>query len=75
MYRREIWIEKDLLCEPCLCADVAIKATKVCKTCEDPEPLCESCAQQHNRQKATRGHEMCDDFKEYSTHRGHLKEK
>lgn len=75
MYRREIGIEKDLLCEPCLCANIETKATKVCKTCEDPEPLCESCAQQHNRQKATRGHEMCDDFKEYSTHQGHLKEK
>lgn len=60
--------EKEFLCGPCLCAKIQIKATKFCKTCEDPEPLCESCSQHHYRQKATRGHNICDDFKELSIH-------
>lgn len=33
--------------------------------CKDPEPLCESCDQQHTRQKATRGHEICNDLQEF----------
>lgn len=63
------------MCEPCLCANIQIKATKLCQTCEYPELLCESCAQQHSRQKATRGHKMRNDLKEYFHHQRHLKDK
>lgn len=39
-----------------------VEATLFCKTCEDPEPLCENCAKHHTLQKITRNHEMCGDI-------------
>nr|XP_022290966.1 uncharacterized protein LOC111102491 isoform X2 [Crassostrea virginica] len=75
LQKGEIGNERELMCEPCLCANIQIKATKLCQTCEYPELLCESCAQQHNRQKATRGHKMRNDLKEYFHHQRHLKDK
>lgn len=45
-------------CDPCSNEGTKGKATHICKTCEDPEPLCETCAKQHTRQKAFRDHEL-----------------
>lgn len=45
--------------------DTHIKATHFCKTCEDPEPFCESCAKQHTRQKICKDHEICGDMNDY----------
>ena len=52
----------EILCDPCLSGDIRSTATKFCKTCEDPEPLCDGCAQQHKRQKATKHHQMSNDL-------------
>ena len=43
-----------------------MEATHFCKTCDEPEPMCENCAQVHTRQKATRGHEINDDLKQFT---------
>lgn len=40
------------------------KGTHFCKTCEDPEPLCDNCARQHTRHKLFRDHEICDAIEE-----------
>lgn len=60
-------IEKDLLCTPCADDDLEVKATHFCKTCEDPEPLCESCAKQHSRQKIAKNHEISADMATFHT--------
>lgn len=65
-YRTKERHEKQIFCHPCLCGDKQIKATHFCETCEDPEPLCEVCAQQHTRHKASRNHKIRDDLKQLS---------
>lgn len=52
----------NIVCSPCLFGDKNIEATGFCKNCEDPEPLCEFCAQMHIRQRATRNHEICTEI-------------
>lgn len=59
--------EKNILCSPCSNDNVDVKATHFCKTCKDPEPLCESCAKQHTRQKLARNHDVCADITDFST--------
>lgn len=54
----------EVLCESCLFGNLNIRATHFCKTCEDPEPLCNSCAQLHIRHKLCRDHEICDVIEE-----------
>ena len=54
---------KQLFCDPCKYGKLKTEATMFCKTCDDPDPLCKECAKLHTRQKATRGHEICDDIK------------
>lgn len=56
---------KELTCVPCSFENERVKATYFCQTCEDPEPLCETCATQHTRQKLTRGHEIVKDIWKY----------
>ena len=62
-------------CNPCLFGDEQIEATHYCMTCEDPEPLCEACAQQHTRHKASRHHEINDDLTQLSNNAITLDEK
>ena len=45
-------------CKTCLDEKRESEATRVCKTCEVPEPFCDDCAKQHTKQKAIRGGEM-----------------
>ena len=54
--------KKETFCESCYFDKIETLATHFCKTCETPDALCEFCAQQHIRQKATRGHEICNDM-------------
>lgn len=56
---------KEITCVPCSFENVQVKAAYFCQTCEDPEPLCETCATQHTRQKLTRGHEIGKDLWKY----------
>lgn len=60
-------VEKDILIIPCADDDLEVKATHFCKTCEDPEPLCESCAKQHTRQKIAKNHEISADMATFLT--------
>ena len=57
--------ERQIYCDPCLFGNVKTEATRFCKTCLDPEPLCEVCAQLHTRQKATKNHMMCEDIRQF----------
>lgn len=61
--------QEDMFCDPCLYADIKIKATHYCKTCDDPEPLCNDCARQHTRQKLSRHHEICDNIGEFDNNK------
>lgn len=53
-------------CYPCSRDSLKIKATSFCKTCDDPEPLCEACAKQHTRQKIAKDHEISRNMAELS---------
>lgn len=60
--------EENVVCDQCLNDDKKVTATYFCKTCEDPEPLCELCAKQHTRQKAFRDHSLNGNMHEFQTH-------
>ena len=60
-------MDNEILCDPCLYENVQIAGTKFCKTCQDPEPLCDGCAQQHTRQKSFRHHEISNELKQLAT--------
>lgn len=62
--QQEVYIE----CDPCLNDGTKVTATHFCKTCEDPEPLCETCAKQHTRQRAFRDHELSRNIREIPKH-------
>lgn len=62
---RDTDTEKQIACEPCSTEDTQVPATHFCKTCDDPEPLCETCAKHHTKQKQSRNHEICRDMREY----------
>ena len=49
-----------------MCVNIQTIATRFCKSCEEPEPMCEVCASHHSRQKATKDHEICDDMGQFS---------
>ena len=57
-------VEREVLCNPCLRETIEIEATKHCKTCNDPEPLCDVCAQHHTRRKETKEHEISEDMQQ-----------
>ncbi|XP_071148474.1 uncharacterized protein [Mytilus edulis] len=57
-----ISILDEVLCEPCKSADKRLQASGYCLHCEDPEPLCHSCVEQHTAMKLTRGHELSYDI-------------
>ena len=54
-------LQERILCDSCKYDNVQTEATVFCKTCKEPDPLCDDCGQLHTRQRATRGHELCDD--------------
>lgn len=53
-----------ILCEICT-TDEQVLATHFCKTCEDPDPLCENCANRHLKEKLSKHHEICDNMKDF----------
>lgn len=57
-----ISISEEVLCEPCRSADKKVQASGYCLTCDDPEPLCPSCAEQHTAMKLTRDHTLSFDI-------------
>lgn len=61
---KEVYIE----CDPCLNDGTKVTASHFCKTCVDPEPLCETCAKQHTRQKAFRDHEVSGNINKFPVH-------
>eukprot|EP00105_Crassostrea_gigas_P040346 XP_019924494.1 PREDICTED: major surface trophozoite antigen 11-like [Crassostrea gigas] len=58
-------VSKEIFCEHCFTDDIQVEATHFCKTCDDPDPLCETCAKHHLKQKLTKDHEMCRDIEEF----------
>lgn len=52
---------KRILCYPCLRETIEADANKHCRTCLDPEPLCDVCAQHHTRRRETKEHQISDD--------------
>ena len=53
-----------ILCSPCQRETLEVGATKHCRTCKDPEPFCDVCAQHHTRLKETKEHEISDDLQQ-----------
>ncbi|CAC5383637.1 unnamed protein product [Mytilus coruscus] len=58
-------IMEEILCEACRRADRREHAALYCQECEDPEPLCQSCATQHQAMKKTRNHQLSTDIATY----------
>lgn len=56
---------KKMICVPCSNDSEEVEATHFCKTCEDPEPLCEMCAKDHTRYKMTKNHKICAEMTEF----------
>lgn len=48
----------NIICEPCLSDNLKVQATYFCKTCDDPELLCEACAKYHSKQKLFKEHKL-----------------
>lgn len=44
---------------------MSTEADRFCKSCQDPEPMCETCAKEHTRHKASRDHEICLDLVQF----------
>ncbi|XP_056014684.1 uncharacterized protein LOC125674781 isoform X2 [Ostrea edulis] len=55
---------KIVLCEPCRYENITNHATQFCLDCEDPEPMCQNCANQHLKQRSGRGHSLSADISE-----------
>lgn len=53
-----------IVCVPCTFKKLRNEATRFCKTCEDPEPMCETCAEHHTLQQISRNHELSADIQE-----------
>lgn len=54
-------INEILHCDPCLVNGKTETAVKFCLDCEEPEPLCASCADIHTTMKRTRDHRLSSD--------------
>ncbi|XP_071121936.1 uncharacterized protein [Mytilus edulis] len=54
-------LKNALNCEPCLVNGKTGTAVKFCLDCEEPEPLCASCADIHIAMKRTRDHRLSAD--------------
>lgn len=55
-------IEKRSLCEPCFSENQHVQATHFCKTCDEPELLCDTCAKHHTKQKPFKDHKLSKDI-------------
>lgn len=64
-YFSEIEMDDRHLCEPCSSENNRVQATHFCKTCADPELLCESCAKHHTKQKSFKDHELSNDIGDF----------
>ena len=64
---------RKILCSPCQRETFEADATKHCTTCEDPEPLCDVCAQHHTRRKETKQHVISDDVQKLADVAGKAK--
>ncbi|XP_076084706.1 uncharacterized protein LOC143055447 [Mytilus galloprovincialis] len=51
-------LPRPLSCDPCSSNDTEKVATAYCLECEDPEPMCNECSDQHKRMKKTKNHKM-----------------
>ncbi|VDI01173.1 Hypothetical predicted protein [Mytilus galloprovincialis] len=51
-------LPRPVSCYPCSANDTNKIATAFCLDCEDPEPLCDDCADQHKLMKKTKNHKM-----------------
>ncbi|XP_076084709.1 uncharacterized protein LOC143055449 isoform X3 [Mytilus galloprovincialis] len=51
-------LPRPVSCYPCSANDTNKIATAFCLNCEDPEPLCDDCADQHKLMKKTKNHKM-----------------
>lgn len=56
---------RKMICVPCSNDSEEVEATHFCKTCEDPEPLCEMCAKDHTRYKMTKNHKIYAEMTEF----------
>lgn len=56
---------QEMLCEPCMAECLEIPATFFCKTCEDPEPLCDTCAKHHRKHKLSSNYVLCRGIKAF----------
>lgn len=56
---------KKRLCEPCSSEGSQVQATHFCETCDDPEPLCDTCAKNHNKQKLSKYHTLSKNMQDF----------
>lgn len=61
------------MCNPCFIDNRQLSATHFCKTCVDPEPLCETCAKEHIRQQMSRYHEICENIRNFPVFKPQIK--
>ncbi|CAC5357655.1 unnamed protein product [Mytilus coruscus] len=54
-------VPRPISCDPCSTNDKHKIATAFCLDCEEPEPLCDDCADQHKLMKKTKNHKMSMD--------------
>lgn len=54
-----------VFCEICITDNELVEATHFCKTCDDPDPLCGTCAKIHLRHKLIKNHEICADIEHF----------
>lgn len=52
-------------CSLCALVSDTKPATHFCLNCKTPEPMCFKCANQHKKQRSTRGHNLCDDISQF----------
>lgn len=57
-------LTKLILCEPCSYEKNERAATHFCQDCDEPEPMCHTCATEHLKQRSGRGHCLNDNIKE-----------
>ena len=55
-------LTKYIPCEPCSYESNENSATQFCLDCEEPEPMCNTCASQHLKQRSGRGHTLCENI-------------
>ncbi|XP_048768023.1 uncharacterized protein LOC125674784 isoform X2 [Ostrea edulis] len=57
-------------CEPCRFESKKVHATQFCLDCEEPEPMCRPCGQQHLKQKVGRGHQLSQSMQQFGSQKG-----